>query len=152
MIAWGYEIIEFGEHEAEKLISLDIIACQMAEGGAMGYHGGLFFVSSTGEKFFTCLLEPSAYSGYSMHTPLHVVEQVFPPLKDFESGLLGHGVTCPAGFKYEYLGMGNHLLVKDCIYEKFKEIASANLQEHPETILYNLWMDVVCEILKLAIN
>lgn len=36
MIAWGYEIIEFGEHEAEKLISLDIIACQMAEGRAAG--------------------------------------------------------------------------------------------------------------------
>lgn len=147
MKAWGHDIIEFGEHEAEKLIGLDIAACQMAEGGAMGYHGGVFLVSSTSEVYFTCLIEPSDYSGYIKHTPRHTLEQVFPPLKDFGCGLMGRGVSCPDGFKYEYLGMGNHLLVKECIYKQFQELSSIRLKEHPETILYNLWMDIVCDIL-----
>ena len=42
MIAWGHKITEFGENEAEKLIGKDIVACQIAERGAMGYHGGVF--------------------------------------------------------------------------------------------------------------
>ena len=147
MIARGHKIIEFGEKEAERLIGKDIVACQIAEGGAMGYHGGVFLVSSSGEIFFTCLLEPSDYSGNRKHTPRHVLCEYYPPLKEFECGLMGRGVTSPSGFKHEYLGMGNHLLVKDCIYQEFQELASVSLKEHPESILYNLWMDIVCDIL-----
>ncbi|MDY6379149.1 MAG: hypothetical protein SPL17_10750 [Bacteroidales bacterium] len=61
---------------------------------------------------------------------------------------MGRGVTFPSGFKHEYLGMGNHLLVKDCISKEFTKLASISLKEHPESILYNLWMDIVCDILK----
>lgn len=147
MEAWGHDIIEFGEHESEKLIGLDIVACQIAERGAMGYHGGVFLVSSTGDVFFTCLIEPSDYSGNRKHTPRQFLERVFPPLKDFGFGLMGRGVSCPNGFKHEYLGMGNHLLVKECIYKQFLELSFIRLKEHPETILYNLWMDIVCDIL-----
>ncbi len=148
MIAWGHEVIEFGENEAERLIDKDIVACQIAESGAMGYHGGVFLVSSAGEVFFTCLLEPNDYSGNRKHTPRHILTEVFPPLKEFECGLMGRGVTSPSGFKHEYLGMGNHLLVKDCVYQQFHELASASLKEHPESILYNLWMDIVCDVLE----
>ena len=145
MKAWGHDIIEFGEHEAEKLTGLDIVTCQIAEGGAMGYHGGVFLVSSTGEVFFTSLLEPSDYSRYRKHTPRQFLERVFPPLKDFGCGLMGRGVSSPDGFNHEYLGMGNHLLVKECIYKQFQELSSIRLKEHPETILYNLWMDIIWE-------
>ncbi len=93
MIAWGHEVIEYGEIELKQMSGEDIVACQIAEGGAMGYYGGVFLVSS----------------------------------------------TC--------LGMGNHLLVKECIYKQFKELSSIRLTQHPETILYNLWMDIVCDIL-----
>lgn len=148
MIAWGHKITEFGEKEAEKLISQDIVVCQIAEGGAMGYHGGVFLVSSSGEIFFTCLLEPSDYSGKRKHTPSHILSEYFPPLKEFECGLMGLGVVSPSGFRHEYLGMGNHLLVKNCIYHEFQELASVSLKEHPDNILYNLWMDIVCDILK----
>lgn len=144
MIAWGHEIIEFGEKESEDLIGLDIVACQIAEAGAMGYHGGVFLVSSSGKVYFTCLMKPSDYTGNRKHTPRHILEQVFPPLMEFGY----HGVSTPDGFMYEYLGMGNHLLVKNCISEKFRKLASVRLKEHPDTILYNLWMDVVLDILK----
>lgn len=148
MIAWGHEIIEFGEKESEDLIGLDIVACQIAEAGAMGYHGGVFLVSSSGKVFFTCLLEPSDYSGNRKHTSLQNLEQVFPPLKEFGCGFMGRGVSVPEGFMYEYLGMGNHLLVKNCICEEFQKLASVRQEEHPEDILYNLWMDVVLDVLK----
>lgn len=148
MIAWGHEITEFGENEVNKLIGQEIVACQIAEGGAMGYHGGVFLVSSSGELFFTCLLEPSNYSGNKKHTPIHVLCEYFPPLMEFECGLMGWGVESPSGFKHIYLGMGNHLLVKDCVYQQFHELASANLKKHPKSILYNRWMDVICDVLE----
>ena len=50
MIAWGHEVIEFGENEAERLIDKDIVACQIAEGGAMGYHGGVFLYPLLGRS------------------------------------------------------------------------------------------------------
>ena len=148
MIAWGHEIIEFGEKESEDLIGLDIVACQIAEAGAMGYHGGVFLVSSSGKVYFTCLMKPSDYTGNRKHTPRHILEQVFPPLMECESGLMGRGVSAPEGFMHEYLGMGNHLLVKNCISEEFRKLASVRLKEHPDAILYNLWMDIVCDVLK----
>ena len=147
MKAWGHDIIEFGEKEAVCLNGLDIIACQIAEGGAMGYHGGVFLVSSTGDVYFTCLLVPNNYSGNRKHTPRNILEQFFPSLQEFQSGLMGHGVTAPKGYKYAYLGMGNHLLVKDIICEEFNELVMARKEEQPGVILYNLWLDIVCDIL-----
>lgn len=143
-----HEIIEFGEKEAEQLISMDIVACQIAESGAMGYRGGVFLVSSTGKVFFTCLLGPSDYSGNRKHTPRQILEQAFSPLKEFKCGIMGRGVSIPEGYMYEYLGMGNHLLVKNRISVEFQKLASARLKEHPEANLYNLWMDIVCDVLK----
>ena len=147
MEAWGHDIIEFGETEAENLVGLDIVACQIAEGGAMGYHGGVFLVSSTGEVYYTCLLQPSAYTGFSKCTTLEVLAKILPALDEFHPGLMGHGVTAPRGFIHKYLGMGNHLLIKDCICKVFDKLADKRMKEQPDMILYNLWLDVVLDIL-----
>ena len=45
MEIWGHEVIVVGDNDVESLIGLDIMAFQMAEGGAMGYPGGAFFVT-----------------------------------------------------------------------------------------------------------
>lgn len=147
MKAWGHNVTEFGEEESGILIDQDIVACQIAEGGAMGYHGGVFLISSSGKVYFTCLLEPTGWSGYRKYTPRLVLEKVFPPLKEFECGLMGHGVSSPGGFIHDYLGMGNHLLIKESIYNDFQKLAAIRTEEKPDSILYNLWMDVVCDIL-----
>ena len=147
MEAWGHDIIEFGETEAENLVGLDIVACQIAEGGAMGYHGGVFLVSSTGEVYYTCLLQPSAFTGFSKFTSRKVLSKILPALDEFHPGLMGHGVTTPSGFVHKYLGMGNHLLIKNCIYEEFDKLEDKRMKEHPDKILYNLWLDVVLDIL-----
>ena len=44
-------------------------------------------------------------------------------------------------------GTGSYVS-KDCISKEFTKLASISLKEHPESILYNLWMDIVCDILK----
>lgn len=147
MEAWGHKVIEFGENEAKKLVGLDIVACQIAEGGAMGYHGGVFLVSSTGEVYYTCLLQPSAYTGFSKCTSREALAKILPALDEFHPGLMGHGVTTPSGFVHKYLGMGNHLLIKDCICKVFDKQADKRMKEQPDTILYNLWLDVVLDIL-----
>lgn len=60
---------------------------------------------------------------------------------------MGHGVSSPSGFIHDYLGMGNHLLIKESIYNDFQKLAAIRTEEKPDSILYNLWMDVVCDIL-----
>lgn len=147
MKAKGQKVIEFDETEAKSLLGLNIVACQIAEGGAMGIHGGVFLVSSEGKVFFTCLLKPSDYTGFKKHTPLDILTKILPALEEFNPGLMGHGVSVPRGFNYRYLGFGNHLLIKDCIYEEFDELAKKRIMEHPDKILYNLWLDIVLDIL-----
>ena len=147
MEAREHKIIEFDETEAKNLLGLDIVACQIAEGGAMGIHGGVFLVSSNGAVYFTCFLEPSAYSGYKKHTPFDILTRILPALEGFDPGLMGHGVSVPSGFNYRYLGFGNHLLIKDCIYKEFDNLARERMGNCPTRILYNLWLDVVLDIL-----
>ena len=40
------EPITVGNEDLTDLMELDIVAFQLAEAGAMGYHGGVFFVTS----------------------------------------------------------------------------------------------------------
>ena len=85
------EIIEVGNDEVAGLLGLDVVAFQIAEGGAMGYHGGVFFVTSDKKVYSTCYLEPSAYTGFSKYMSMENLEKVFPPLSDFNHGLKGYG-------------------------------------------------------------
>lgn len=147
MEAREHKAIEFDETEAQSLLGLDIVACQFAEGGAMGIHGGVSLVSSDGMVYFTCHLKPSEYTGFRKHTPSEILTRILPALEEFDPGLMGHGVSIPSGFNYKYLGFGNHLLVKDIIYEEFDKLARKRMEDYPDRILYNLWLDIVLDIL-----
>ena len=81
------EPITVGNEDLADLMGLDIVAFQLAEGGAMGYHGGVFFVTSDKKVYSTCYLEPSAYTGFSKYMSMDNLEKVFPPLSDFNHGL-----------------------------------------------------------------
>lgn len=148
MIICEHNVIEFGEDEARNLFGLDVVACQIASPGAMGFHGGVFLVSSTGEIYFTCLIEPCDFSGYAKYTPKDILIKIFPGLKNLDIDIVGGYRTLPKGFKYLYLGCGNSLLIKECIYDEFIKLATVRQKENPQKILYNLWLDVVCEILQ----
>lgn len=141
------EPITVGNEDLADLLGLDIVAFQLAEGGAMGYHGGVFFVTSDKKIYSTCYLEPSAYTGFSKYMSMENLEKVFPPLSDFNHGLMGFGVQKPEGWHYSYLGFGNHLLVRDDLHEGFREAAKKLLDEDTNAILYGIWMDAILSVL-----
>lgn len=147
MKAWGYNVIEFEESDIQTIKEKPLIACQIAEVGACGYHGGVFLVTSDKEVYFTCFWEPSDYSGHKKYTPLSMLKESFPPLSLFDRGILGHGTKSPDGYRHIYLGMGNHLFVKENVFGTFNKLAETRLEENSDTILYNLWLDIIMDIL-----
>ena len=139
--------IHVGNEDLANLLGLDIVAFQLAEGGAMGYHGGVFFVTSDKKVYFTCYLEPSAYTGFKKYMSMENLEKVFPPLADFNHGLMDFGAQKPEGWHYSYLGFGNHLLVRDDLHEGFREAAKKLLNEDANAILYGIWKDAILSVL-----
>lgn len=131
-------MIVVGDKDVESLIGLDIVAFQMAEGGAMGYPGGVFFVTSDKRVFFTSIWEQMSDDN---------LLKVFPPLAEVKWELFGRGTRYPEGWHYEYLGMGNYLLVRDDFNEKFLKESNKLHRDNPDLILYNLWLDAVLSIL-----
>ncbi len=131
-------MIVVGDKDVESLIGLDIVAYQEAEGGAMGYPGGVFFVTSDKRIFFTSIWEQMSDDN---------LLKVFPPLAEVKWGLFGRGTRYPEGWHYEYLGMGNHLLVREDHKEPFIIASDKLLNNYPDTILYNLWLEAVLSIL-----
>ena len=147
MKAWGYDVTEVGEKDVPVLLGLDIVAFQFAEGGAMGYHGGVFFVTSDRKVYFTCHLMPSYYTGHAQCMSWNDLEKMFPPLKEFDHIIAHIGVVSTKGWEYTYLGMGNHLLIRKDTWDDFQG-ASARLKEkNPDNILYNLWLDAILEVI-----
>ena len=131
-------MIVVGDKDVDSLIGLDIVAYQEAEGGAMGYPGGVFFVTSDKRIFFTSIWEQMSDDN---------LLKVFPPLAEAKWGLFGRGTRYPEGWHYEYLGMGNHLLVRDDLKEEFLKESDRLHRDNPDLILYNLWLDSVLSIL-----
>lgn len=140
-------LIPVGNEDLADLLGLDIVAFQLAEGGAMGYHGGVFFVTSDKKVYFTCYLDPSAYTGFKKYISMENLEKVFPPLTDFNHGLMGFGVQKPEGWHYSYLGFGNHLLVRDDLHESFREAVKKLLDEDTNAILYGIWIEAILSVL-----
>ena len=134
-------IIHVGEKDTENLLALDIVAFQIAEGGAMGRPGGVYFVTSDKKVYYT------SYVSQRDYMPLDKLMKVFPPLKDFRHGLMGRGIHCPTGWRHDYLGMGNHLLVREDLHGEFTGAAKVLLAEHPGTILYNQWLEAILSVL-----
>jgi len=142
--------LAIGNENLADLLGLDIVAFQLAEGGAMGYHGGVFFVTSAKKVYFTCYLEPSTYTGFSKYMSMENLEKVFPPLTDFNCGFMGFGAQKPEGWHYSYLGFGNHLLVRDDLHEDFNKAVKKLQDDNPGSILYNQWLPAILSVLKQA--
>ena len=148
MEVWGYKILEIGHEDVSELIGLDVVALQMAEAGAMGYHGGVFLVTKKSSIYFTCLLKSSSFTGFAKTMSRSDLEKIFPPLADFQHGLLGKDLQVPKGWRHEYLGMGNHLLVKDGYWKRFMKEADRIEKQNPQVILYNIWLQAILAAIK----
>ena len=137
-----------GHDDVLDLIGINVVAIQIAEGGAMGRPGGVFFVTSESNVYFTYLRRQlSKDEAYREMTGDDIIK-IIPEISSFKSGMMGHGVEHPAGWYYEYLGMGNHLLVKSEYEKRFLQEVQIQEDLYPDKIHYNLWLDAILNALK----
>ena len=129
------EFEEITQTNYQNFKNLDIIAFSCAECGAMGEHGGIIMVDAKGYVYHTNMLDVSEEVLYS----------VCPPLKDCSWGFFGHCEKLPEGWAHQYLGCGNHLLVKDGYVEELKKRAKG-INSVGE--LYQKWLVIVLTMIK----
>lgn len=129
------EMVEITQSNYQYFKELDIIAFSCAECGAMGEHGGIIMVDTQGRVYHTNMLEVSE----------EVLFSVCPPLKDCCWGFFGHCEKLPKGWMHQYLGCGNHLLVKEGDVDKLRE-RTKGIQKRGE--LYQKWLTIVLTMIK----
>ena len=138
------EPIEINVSNVERAFGLDIVAFQWAAGGACGEPGGVFFITRDSQVYHTNYV----FDWYGI--TVDDLCEIFPPLAHIEAGVFGGGVY-PAGWKDQYLGLGNYLVVHESIWEDFSDMANKELErrqsEDDYAILYNIWADVVLKVL-----
>lgn len=108
-----------------------------AESGAMGEPGKVLIVTSGGSIF---------HGNYCMSDiKLNSLHRSIPVLKACNFGTFGEGAKIPDDWQYEYLGAGNHLIIKKDVYEDFKK-AIGNAVD-PEDF-YIGWLDAAWSVIE----
>ena len=129
--------IELCNADLNKATFKNVMFLSFAEGGAMGCPGKIIFYVKTGE-------------GYSLNyvyrdADLNKVKELCPVLQECFFGMFGIRSKVPAGWNYVNLGMGNHLIVNDEVYEAFTEKIDMDTEQ---SVIYQIWKKVAYEILK----
>ena len=103
---------------------------QIAEGGAMGEPGGIWFVTEDSQIYHANY----CFGNLSAQT----ISTAFPVIDQCRFGLFGLNSTVPDGWQYVNLGFGNHLLVRQDRYESFAPLIAS--YKSPGEI-YQTWME-----------
>ena len=134
------KFITLTEENYTKYIPLDPIAFSMAEGGAMGSPGEVIIVDKNSD----------IYNFWLQGVEYETAKRIIPTL--FKCHFADRGMfwqNQPAeGWHYFNLGAGNHLIVKDSIYNEFRPKAIEIDYERRPAMLYQRWIDFVLEINK----
>lgn len=130
------DTIELCNKDLEKSIFNDIMFFSLAEGGAMGEPGGVFFFDKKGQTYHFNYVFGDADMGK--------VEKLFPVLNECEFGMFGLDSKVPNGWNYVNLGMGNHLIVNGEVYSKFVELLDG--EDEPSAV-YGKWIAIADSIL-----
>lgn len=131
-----HDIIELQNKEIKKKLFCDITYFSIAESGAMGEPGGVIFINNKGQKYH--------FNYVFGDVDIEKVEKAFPVLAECEFGMFGENGNIPNGWNYVYLGMGNHLIVNDSVYIRFKEMLG-DIEDPAE--IYAKWQDIADSIL-----
>ena len=130
------EITQFNNNQIEESLFKNVQFFAAAAAGAMGEPGAIIFVNSDGKVFH----------GNHVYGDIDLdkLAGTFPMLQDYKMG------KDPKGWHFIYLGMGNQLLVRNDVYEKFWRTicASAGPDEIDEVYLYKKWLDTALKIVK----
>lgn len=111
------------------------VAFSVAEGGAMGCPGRVIIIDE----------KNNVYDFYMHELEKEDLMKILPDLYESKRAVLGIGPST-SGWNRVYLGMGNHLMVADSIYERFNEFAKSLWQSRGS--LYQQWIGIVQEILR----
>lgn len=130
------EPVELCNADLKKSTFEDVMFMYVAEGGAMGEPGAVWFYVKTGEVYH--------FNYVFGDVKISKVEKLFPVLANCEFGIFGLDSSVPEGWNYVNLGMGNHLIVNDAVYDRFKE--SLGGEEEPSEV-YGKWMEIADNIL-----
>ena len=132
-----YKFITLTEENFTKYIPLDPIAFSMAEGGAMGSPGEVIIVDKNSD----------IYNFWLQGVEHETAKKIIPTLFECKFGIFGHSKPA-SGWHYFDLGAGNHLLIKDDLYNDFHPKAVEIDYERRPAMLYQRWIDFVLEINK----
>ena len=108
-----------------------------AESGAMGEPGAIVIVTDDGDIFHCNYVYGDV--------KLSKLRKVIPVLGEWHPVLFGSYDNIPEGWNCEYLGAGNHLLIRNDIYDEFKGIIGEDM--NPSQI-YASWFDVLDKLTK----
>jgi len=122
---------------------LDIAAFSFAGGGAMGEHCGVYIITTDS------IIYHLNY-GDGTWEDEDQLNALLPVLKDTHFHIFGGGDTVDPWY-VEGLGMGNYLVLKNCMKAPMEEMKQKYSKLLEEKILYNVWDDFVLEILQTGL-
>lgn len=129
--------IDLCNADLNKATFKNVMFFSLAEPGAMGEPGGILFYVKSGELYHLNYVYADV--------DIKKVEKFFPTLTECHFGIFGIDSEVPEGWKYISLGMGNHLIMRDEVYQEF-------MDEFPEetesSIIYMNWVEIAANILK----
>lgn len=124
----------------KKEIFEGVLFFSVAEWGAMGVPGQVIVVNNKPAAFAM----NQAYGDERAHW--RTILEMFPVLKQCRFGIFGFDSKVPEGWNYVNLGLGNHLIVADEVYEEFRRL-TAHCKEEFE--FYRDWQDAARRIVGL---
>ena len=128
--------ITLTEENYAQHIPLNPIAFSMADGGAMGSPGEVIIVDK----------ESNIYRFWLQGVEYETAKRIIPTLFECEFGMRGHNRPA-SGWHYFDLGAGNHLLIKDDIYNEFYPEVQGYMDR--PALLYQRWLKLVLAIMRL---
>ena len=129
------KVISLSKQNYTNYLPLDPIAFSYAEGGAMGSPGQIIIIDTNN----------NIYDFYIYDFENDIIKLIIPILFECQFGMFGHDIPT-SGWHNLYLGMGNHLMVKESIFHEFYPKA-VEYNEEPG-VLYQKWIDLVLESTK----
>lgn len=128
-------MINLKKSNYKKYIPLDIVALSYAEGGAMGCPGNVEIVTFDQNLycFNYCYGDLDENDIYS----------ICPELRVCSFGPFGHN-KIPAGWKYYYLGAGNHLIINGRVCREFDRAKGEKIED---VGLYQTWLHILFQVL-----
>ena len=128
------QITSLTKENYSQYLPITPVAFSVAEGGAMGCPGRIIIIDE----------KNNVYDFYMHELEKEDVMEILPALYESKRAVLGIDPST-SEWRRVYLGMGNHLMVAESIYERFNEFAKALWQSRRS--LYQKWMGAIQEIL-----